>query len=180
MHPDEQFGDSLNNEMFGDPNKVHEPIVAKQYTQAEVELLVKRKIDQVKKEVKIGCITLVRIEPQGIHPTFYGIQCGKGRGIILPGGKWEQGKETFLQCAKRELYEETGVVATDYKLVFGGMSEEGYYTYAFTAQFTRRETHDDKEGRVVVATWDDLQKSAFAGYYGLLKHAAVYSAYVSD
>ncbi len=27
MHPDEQYGDPLNIEMFGDPNKVHEPIV---------------------------------------------------------------------------------------------------------------------------------------------------------
>lgn len=141
----------------------------KQFTQSEL----------LKKEVKIGCVTLVRFEPQGLKPVFYGIQCSKGRGVILPGGKWEKG-ESFVQCAERELREEAGVIATDYKLVFGGMSEEGYYTYAFTAKFVQREWHDEEEGKVVNATWDDLQKSAFGGYYDLLKHAMNYCSFAGQ
>lgn len=85
--------------------------------------------------ILIGCITMIRH-----NDRIVAIQCKKGRGVIMPGGKWEPG-ETFLETAKRECFEETGLLAHNFKLIFQGMSEEGYYTYAFSAQideFSRR------------------------------------------
>lgn len=146
----------------------------KHFTQAEVSDLLKAQ----QNKVKIGCVTLIRVAIQG-PPKFYAVNCKKGRGIILPGGKWDKG-ESFVECAIRELYEETGIIAKDYRLVFQGMSEEGYYTYAFVATFFRKDTPTHDEGELVHATWDDLCKSSFRGYYELLRHELSYSRSVGD
>lgn len=115
--------------------------------------------------VKIGCITLVRF-----HDRFIGIRCKKGRGVILPGGKWEPG-ETFVQAAQREFREETGMAVERLQLVFSGMSEEGYYTYAFLGFLSGRFVLGAGDEAVVLTGWPELKKSSFGGYYELLEQA---------
>ena len=59
------------------------------------------------------------------------IECKKGRGIILPGGKFEVKDKTFDITASRELEEETGVIGYKPKLFKHFMSPDGYYQYNF-------------------------------------------------
>lgn len=120
-------------------------------------------ITGVNMEPKIGCIVMVRW-----NDCIVAIQCKKDRGVIMPGGKWD-GKETFVECAKRELLEETGLVARDYRLVFQGLSEEGYYVYAFSARIYEFKPVDSDEGDVVLTDWHTLLQSKFRGYYELMK-----------
>ncbi len=116
--------------------------------------------------MNIGCITLVEYQHQ-----LVAIQCAKGRGIILPGGKWEKG-ETFTQTAKREFKEETGldVVLHNRPYVFGAPDGSGYYVHTFSgtliSEFKENVT---PEGSVVLATWKDLFQSTFKAYYELLR-----------
>lgn len=114
-------------------------------------------------DVKIGCITMIEH-----NQRLVAIQCNKGRGVIMPGGKWQEG-ETFVDTAKRECFEETGLAAYDFKLIFHGMSEEGYYVYAFSAKIDEFKPIDSAEGNVVLTDWHTLLQSRFAGYYQLLK-----------
>lgn len=109
----------------------------------------------------IGCVSVVRH-----YNKIVAIKCAKGRGIILPGGKWHKG-ETFQEAAKRELFEETGLVATKQKLIFGGMAPDLIYCYTFRTQIERLDTKDSKEGQVVLATWSELFQSEFGPYYRL-------------
>lgn len=80
---------------------------------------------------KIGCCTLVRY-----GEYVLAIECSKGRGIILPGGKWEPG-ETYRETAKRELLEETGldVPTSSLKLIFSGVGPDGWFIYTFLAEY---------------------------------------------
>lgn len=114
----------------------------------------------------VGCVTLVRR-----NGMILGIKCSKGRGIILPGGKWDGKHESFVECAKRELQEETGLVGSNFKLVFSGESEEGYFTYAFTADVTDFSTISYGDEIVVDCTWSELKESGFGGYYELMQMA---------
>lgn len=119
---------------------------------------------------KIGAVAIVMHE--GLVAC---IQCSKGRGFILPGGKWEPG-ESFAEAAKRELFEETGIIAKKMKLVFHGMSEEGYYTYAF--EVTEADTsgvRDSSEGEVHWMPWETLEASTFGSYYKVLREVTGYA-----
>ena len=115
----------------------------------------------------IGCVSLVYL-----NGGILGIRCSKGRGLILPGGKWQEG-ETFAQTAKRELYEETGYKAVFQELIFHGMSPDGYYVYVFETKVDKTpDVVESSEGEVVIITWDDLLKSRYSAFIDLL-HAQI-------
>lgn len=78
---------------------------------------------------KIGCVGLVKSGNKVLA-----IKCKKGRGLILPGGKFESSKDnTFRECAAREVYEETGVVVNPIRgtLIHNGLACDGYFNYIF-------------------------------------------------
>lgn len=114
---------------------------------------------------KIGCAALVYDDDFNI----IGIDCVKGRGIILPGGKWEEG-ETYRAGAIRELREETGLVGGSSEFLLGALGPGGCFTYTFRIHVRDFSTiANSKEGKVVRATWDDLMRSEYAPYYDVLR-----------
>lgn len=113
--------------------------------------------------MNIGCITLVQR-----NGKMLGIQCSKGRGYILPGGKLEQ-DETFIDCAKRELREETGLEGKNFKYVFGAPDGFGYFCMCFTADIVDFDVYGNGEMRAEEVTWEQLKQSSFKAYYELLE-----------
>lgn len=70
------------------------------------------------------------------------------QGYVLPGGRFKPGvDESFQECARRELVEETGISVkrANLKLLFHGISDSGTYTYTFTAKVD--DLPDDEEFR---------------------------------
>ncbi len=120
----------------------------------------------------IGCISLVPYEGK-----FVAIQ--NHRGIILPGGKPIPG-ETFKETAKRELFEETGLKALDQRFIFACQNDE-FYVYVFLTGVGKLQLDNynfsSKEGKVCLASWDDLFTSKFKAYYELLKDVYLNGAY---
>lgn len=115
--------------------------------------------------MRIGSIAL--IPNDGV---FYALNCSKGRGIILPGGKWEEG-ETFSQTAVRETKEELGITVVAGSFLYCGPSPDGYMVHTFLC---RRTNFDEKvnvssEGIPVWATWEMLLRSKFKGYYEIIR-----------
>lgn len=118
---------------------------------------------------KIACVALV--QTFDLFAEFVGIECCKGRGIILPGGKWEPG-ETFKQAAKRELYEEADLVATKMELVFSGIADDGWYVYTFLTEVqTLSVGFESGEGFSLLVNRAELLKSCYGAYYELLFEA---------
>ena len=116
----------------------------------------------------IGCIALVR----NINGQLLGIDCNKGRGKILPGGKWEQGKETFAECALRELREETGMIGENPRLIFQAPDGFGFHVFAFevTVDFKGyKQPYSEGEMWAHPVTWEELKRSKYAAYYELLE-----------
>lgn len=121
----------------------------------------------------IGCVTLLPLNPS--TPNDYrqvaAINCAKGRGLILPGGKWEEG-ELFEEAAFREFKEETGHQLNGLpKLFFQGYSMKGNYTYTFLGEGNGYYNSGvvTVEGETRWALWDDLLRSEFRAYYSLLR-----------
>lgn len=96
--------------------------------------------------VKVGVFVVVPWQN-----GYLGLQCSKGRGIILPGGKPKPG-ETFREAAIRELFEETGIIVDDLELIFQGF-ENNCYGYTFLAKkIVGGRLTDSVEGELVVAS----------------------------
>lgn len=81
---------------------------------------------------KIGATALL-LRSKDKKQQILTIDCTKGRGLILPGGKFEAGKDyTYEQAAARELYEETNLLATSIgEWVFGNINTDGYFVNTF-------------------------------------------------
>jgi 8-oxo-dGTP pyrophosphatase MutT (NUDIX family) len=130
---------------------------------------------------KIGCITiiphLVTEEIAFLKRTFIagylGISCKKGRGFIMPGGKWEEG-ETYRETAARELFEETGVQVdpTSLKWIWTGPDGDGYQVMAFLSKktFSEIEPHlkETNEGVPSMVIERSFLESKYKAYYDAL------------
>lgn len=120
--------------------------------------------------MKIGCIAIVPWEGGG----YLGMQCSKGRGLILPGGKYEPSDGTYEQTATRELMEETGVFcpAEQMKFLFQGPSiTDEYWVIAFLAEMGMGPLKESGEGRPQRVVKSQLLLSNFRAYYSLLFNA---------
>lgn len=118
--------------------------------------------------MKMACTNLVISKDNG---RIAAVKCAKGRGIILPGGRWEEG-ETPFACASRELKEETGLIAEKQRLIFQSPSPSGeFYTYCMLTKvkpWLLGHEYHSIEGTFVLATWGELCRSKFGFYYELL------------
>lgn len=102
-----------------------------------------------------------------------GIDCRKGRGIIMPGGKWDGACESFEEAAIRELEEETGLrpdnVHSSGSYLLGAPDGFGYFVMAFRVQvsdFTQMRARGS--GVPQVANWQQFFASEYSAYYQLL------------
>lgn len=111
----------------------------------------------------IGCVSLVFYHDHRI----VAMQCKKGRGIILPGGKWEKG-ETFRETAARELKEEVGLTATSQNWIYGGMSSDGAFVNTFVTKVEHFHMKETAEGIPMFTDWEGLLTSDFKAYYDIL------------
>lgn len=121
----------------------------------------------------IGCCSLVF---KG-HKIL-ALECAKGRGLVLPGGKWEE-NETYRQCAARELYEETGLTSISSKLIFHAFNVDRFYCYCFLTQVKNFEDLKEKqEGKPCFVSWEQLiNGNAFSSYYDLLYETVMESQF---
>lgn len=125
----------------------------------------KRKRRQ-KPKLEVGCVSLV----EAYDDKFVAIDSPQ-RGIILPGGKWNGRRETYREAAVRELREETGLIATEAKYLFGCVgTKRDVYVLTFKVKVkTVVEGFESHEGKTVFATWDDLLSGAYGAYYDILR-----------
>ncbi len=113
---------------------------------------------------KVGCIVVVPC-PGG----FIGLDCAKGRGKILPGGKWTPEDRTYREAAAREFFEETGLTINPETLeyVWNGPDGFGYDTFAYLGKLVnvKGEPINSTEGRVEIVEEKDLRLSKYAAWY---------------
>lgn len=114
--------------------------------------------------IKTGSCALV-FDGNSVSGNVLVINCAKGRGYTLPGGKWEPG-ETFADTALRELKEETGLIGKLISPVYAGVNVDGYYGRVY------RITVDDystmaptAEGVPELKPWDCLMSSTMWPFY---------------
>ncbi len=115
--------------------------------------------------MKLACIAMVKR-----NGKIIGVD--QGRGITMPGGKMEEG-ETFVECARRELREETGLEGTNFKLIFQAPDGFGFYVLAFSAEAT--DFNVSGENVMVETDWEELKQSRFKAYYELMEMACASS-----
>jgi 8-oxo-dGTP pyrophosphatase MutT (NUDIX family) len=102
---------------------------------------------------------------------FVALECAKGRGIILPGGKCEQG-ELYSETAVRETLEETGIIVRPKKLIFHAPDFCGFHCFTWLCQIMDASGKQDSgEGKVIVANWKELMTGHFRAYYECLRGA---------
>jgi len=102
------------------------------------------------------------------------IECAKGRGTIIPGGKFEPSKDAgFFDAAKRELREETGVEGRALKLLFHAIDPAGFYCYTFWVYNYDMSgiLEETEEGKIGWSDWPESK--VFNPYYELMKVAMV-------
>jgi 8-oxo-dGTP pyrophosphatase MutT (NUDIX family) len=118
--------------------------------------------------MNIGCVSVVIPIPGHI----VAIECAKGRGLVLPGGKWEKETgETYKEAAARELKEEANLTAKEQQLLYAGFNIDGYFCHSFLTSVSDIEKMkgNDREGDAVLVEIEELiSKSAFKAYYEIL------------
>ena len=131
-----------------------------------------------RKKVKFGAVGLIQ-KHIGIHTKFLGLQCAKGRGIILPGGKFDPAVDNNYQdTAARETEEETGIIVNkdSGKLLLHMPLPDGYYGFAYT--FPEWEGEIDEFNREGIPGWysreefflQDYSACNFSPFYHVLFH----------
>lgn len=87
----------------------------------------------------------------------------------LPGGKVEP-HESIESAAKRELFEECGVVATALKKVFVDSDSGEFETHTFICDVQNLDNlQSSEEGQIAWVTWDVLLSGPFGEYNKKLK-----------
>ena len=125
---------------------------------------------------KIGCVAIVLADAP-LHlacdrkQRYHGIQCKKGRGIILPAGAWAPDKDlTYRHTASRELQEEMGLIIPPDRLryVWHGPDGYGYDTFGFKGHSPEGTPIETNEGTQVLATFEDLRDSLYGPWDDVL------------
>ncbi len=120
---------------------------------------------------KIGCVAIIPHLNSEKLRYFDGINCAKGRGVILPGGGWEPEKDkSFQECAAREALEETGLICdpTKMKYIWHGPDGFGYTVFGFLCTGVKGTPIVTNEGSPVIAHREDLYNSKFGAWYRIL------------
>ena len=118
--------------------------------------------------MKIGAIAVMPYDG-----AFLGIECKKGRGIILPGGTYDPAQDrTFHDTAIREAFEECGArIGRSWPDIaeIGCWPDGGdYMTFSFFTPKWNGPVRETNEGKPIRAEWKDLLASKFGAYYLLL------------
>lgn len=118
---------------------------------------------------KIGCCGIVPASGNRV----LAIDCAKGRGLVLPGGKFDIIKDlTYKTCAAREVHEETGVLVNNEgsRLIHNGLCFDGYHVYFFRfPSYQYEELLPNREGIPQFVTVEELiEGSMYAADYHLL------------